>query len=147
MLKAYYLENKNIKMSIPEFLEYSRGEITLKEIWGRRELEKVSRKIITNKRIVKLTVFILAGVLFISNPVFAASADPNKIDAMGKQILNIIRSFGYWTCIVLATKDILQALLHGENKEVGQIILKHIVAFGGFYALPWIFDFIKDFLG
>lgn len=147
MLKAYYLERKNIRMSIEEFMQYSRNEITLKDIWGKRELEKVSQKIITHKRIIKLAVFILAGVLFVSNPVLAASADPKKIDEMGNVILGIIRSFGYWTCIFLASKDIVQSLLHGESKEVGQILLKHIVAFGGFYALPWVFNFIRDFLG
>lgn len=142
------LKYRKVTMSIPEFCALNRGEITLSQIYlnrqAARSLEKICRR---NSQIAKFVVFFLASMLLIPNTVFASTVDVSKIDRLGQTLLTLVQSIGYWFCIIMAAKEILTSLMQNQAKEVGGIILKHILAFGGFYALPWAFDLIKDLLG
>lgn len=147
------LKYKKVTMSIPEFCALNRGEITLKQIYLNREatrsLEKVCRRY---PKITKVVIFFLATILLVSNTVFASTTDISKVDVskintLGQTLLMLVQSIGYWFCIIVAAKEILVSLMQNQAREVGGIILKYILAFGGFYALPWSFDLIRDLLG
>lgn len=142
------LKYRKVTMSIPEFCALNRGEVTLSQIYlnrqATRSLEKICRR---NSQIAKFVVFFLASILLIPNTVFASTVDVSKIDKLGQTLLTLVQNIGYWFCIIMAAKEILTSLMQNQAKEVGGIILKHILAFGGFYALPWAFDLIKDLLG
>lgn len=139
---------KTVTMSIPEFCALNRGELTLSDIYfnrkASRSIEKICRK---NSRLAMIIVFFLASMLLVQTNVYAASVDTSKIDSLGRTLLTLVQNIGYWFCIIMAAKEILTSLMQNQAKEVGGIILKHVMAFGGFYALPWIFDLIKDLLG
>lgn len=142
------LNYKTVTMSIPEFCQLNRGEIKLSDIYFNRQasrsLERICKK---NSKLAILIIFFLASMLLVSNNVYAAGVDTSKIDNLGRTLLTLVQNIGYWFCIIMAAKEILTSLMQNQAKEVGGIILKHVMAFGGFYALPWIFDLIKDLLG
>lgn len=139
---------KKVNMSFSECLSEINGDITLSQIYfnrvAQRTLERICRK---DKKIRVLVVFVLAGILTLNTVVVACAVDTGKIDTMGRTLLTIVQSIGYWFCIIMAAKEILTSLMQNQAKEVGGIILKHVLAFGGFFALPWIFDLIKELLG
>ncbi|EJT6340612.1 hypothetical protein N2W42_001359 [Clostridium perfringens] len=139
---------KTVTMSIPEFCALNRGELTLSDIYfnrkASRSIERICRK---NSRLAMIIVFFLASMFIVQTNVYAASVDTSKIDSLGRTLLTLVQNIGYWFCIIMAAKEILTSLMQNQAKEVGGIILKHVMAFGGFYALPWIFDLIKDLLG
>lgn len=137
---------KKINMSIPEFLAYERGEITLKEIWGRRELDKFFGKIMDNKKYKCFLVFILASALIVINSINTYAVDTTAIDNVGNTLLGLFKTCGYWFCIILGLKEIIGVLLSGDYKKIGSIFVTYSLAFGSFYALPWVFDMIKDLL-
>lgn len=138
---------KNIKMTISEYCQLKRNEITLKQIAFNRKLDLFATKILNSKH-KKIIIFIIASGLLIMNSskAFANPLDTSKIDNLGSTILGLVRTCGYWFCIILATKDIIAALMEGSTKQIGQIIVKYLTAFGAFYALPWIMDLIKELL-
>lgn len=118
----------------------------------RRSLDRWAGKVLRNKKLTMLIVFILAGVLTISgNMILEAlfpiaipcALDLSKIDTLGNTILTIIRKFGYWICIIMATKEIITAVTHGSYKDIGGILLKYSLGFGSLFALPWILDLIS----
>ena len=53
---------KEIKMTIPQFLAYERGEKSLKDIELENGMESIARKIINNDRLRKITVFTIASL-------------------------------------------------------------------------------------
>ena len=147
------LEYKRIRMTIPEFLQYQRGELTLKEIYfnrkTRRVVDNILNKIINCDKTRASFIFFLACcfVILDVNKVLAegTSVDVSSIDRLGYTLLSITRSLGYWVCIILACKEIITELMSG-GKDIGKIFVKYIIAFGSLYALPWVMDMIKSII-
>lgn len=145
MLFEKILYNKKITMSIPEYLSYERREITLKDIYYNQKMDHIA-KVIINSKYKLFFIFIIASGLLVLNSTQVLAVDTSKIDSAGSTLLTIVRTAGYWFCIILACKDIVGALIEGNTKAVGQIVVKYIVGFGALYALPWVFDLIKEIL-
>lgn len=142
-----FLYKKHIRLSFQEFFALERNEITLEEILWNRRLDNFAKKVLNSKYKVAIIFIIASGLLVLNTAtVFASTIDTSKIDTLGSTILGLIRSCGYWFCIILATKDIITALMEGSTKQIGGIIVKYLTAFGAFYALPWIMDLIKELL-
>lgn len=139
------LNKKKITMSIPEFLAFERGELSLEEIYSNRQLENMAKAVLNSKYKI-FFIFLLASCLFVFTNIQALAVDTSKIDSAGTILLTIVRTAGYWFCIILACKDIVGTLIEGNTKAVGQIVVKYIVGFGALYALPWLFDLIKEIL-
>ena len=142
------LERKKMTMSIPEFCAYQRGEIKLTDIYFNRQARRSVEKICVNPKIRMMVVLFLVGLITLNQAiqVQAGQLNTGKIDNLGRTVLGLVQSIGYWFCIIMAGKEILTCLMQNQAKDVGGIILKHVMAFGGFYALPWIFDLIKELL-
>lgn len=147
MLNKFYYFQKTT-MSLPEFLALERGELTLKDIKNNRKFDIFLGKIMKNKQIKKALVFLTAlGFTFQTFTLTASGAvDTSRIDYAGSTILLLLRTAGYWICIIIASKDILSSLLSGDTRSVGKSVLKALTAYGGFYILPWFFELIKEIL-
>lgn len=107
----------------------------------KRDLNKFCGKILNSKNVSKVFILIIASILTVYTPVYATGL--TQIDVLGNKVLGIMRQFGYYVCVIMATKEIIQSVATGSYKDITQIIVKYVVAFAGFYSLPWIFDFIK----
>ena len=118
-------------MTLPEFLAMTRKD----------ELEVVATKIRKNKRIERMTVFVLGSLMY-SQKVFAGGT--GKIDNAGITILGVCRQIGYWACIIMCVIEIIRSLMQGDTKSISKIISKYVLGFAALYLVPWIFDLIKE---
>lgn len=135
-------------MSIPEFCQLNRGEITLKQIHLNRRAERTLNKLCNkNEMLANFMVFAFATTLLVSTNVYAGEVSADKINELGRKLLTLVQDIGYWFCILMAGKEIIVNLLEGQTKDVIGVIIKYVMAFAGFYTLPWAFDMIKSLLG
>ncbi len=140
-----FLEKKHIRLSFQEFFALERGELTLEDIYFDRKLESFAGKVMKSEYKLAVVFMIASGLLVLSNTQ-ALAVDTSKIDNLGLSVLGIVQTAGYWFCLILATKDIISALMEGNTKKIGSIVVHYLSAFGAFYALPWLFDLIKELL-
>jgi len=112
-------------MTIPEFFEYERNKDN-------------------SQRLKKLLVFTIAAIGFAKENVYAATTDPlAKVNIAGATFLSILRTIGYWLCLIFCILEILKILMNGQTKDVGKIIIKYLLVFSTLYILPWAFTLIK----
>ena len=124
--------------TIPEFLELQRA----KENTG----EYIATNIMKNNKLKSMTTFVLSTNLYCKKA-YAASTTVDalaKVNTAGSTFMSIIRTVGYWICILMCIVEILKALMQGNSKAIGNIIIKYLLAFSAFYFMPWLFDLVKD---
>ena len=145
--KIYYFQKTT--MSLPEFLALERGELTLKDIKNNRR-KAVMYSATKEKRNSTKKLLTFLTTLGITFQVFTFNAygtiDVSQIDYTGSTNLIFLKTVGYWTCIIIASKDILISLLNKNTKKIGKNILKSLPVYGGLYILPWCLETIKEFL-
>lgn len=137
---------KEITMSIPQFLAYERGELSIEEIKEINKADLFIRDLMKDKRISKLLIFTTA-CLNISNKVFASTEDTlNKVDLVGTQFLSIIQRVGFWVCVIGCILEIIIAVFKkgGGKNEILSLIFKWLIIFASFYFLPATFRFIAE---
>lgn len=106
-------------------------------------LEIAAKCINADTELKKKAIFVLGSLLYVNEVVNAA--DPmGKIDVAGNTILGIVRRIGYWCCILGCIMDIVKALMQGDTRSIGKIMMKYALAFGALYIFPWILDLIKS---
>lgn len=111
-------------------------------LYTRNDAEALARKINRDRRLRAMVTFVLANGLYMKKAYAASNLD--KVNSAGLQILNIVRTFGYWICIIGCIMEIVRSLMQGDTKGIGKIILKYVLGFGSFYFLPWFFDLIRE---
>ena len=137
---------KEITMSIPQFLAYERGELSIEEIKEINKSDLFIRDLMKDKRISMLLIFTTA-CLNISNKVFASTEDTlNKVDLVGTQFLSIIQRVGFWVCVIGCILEIIIAVFKkgGGKNEILSLIFKWLIIFASFYFLPATFRFIAE---
>ena len=106
------------------------------------ELESIAKEIKKYKRMERAFVVAIGSIMHCSK--VAAAVNTSKIDVAGSTLLTVVRSFGYWICLIMCILEIIRSLMQGDTKSVSKIIVKYIMGFGAFYFLPWLFDIVKD---
>lgn len=136
--------SKEITMTIPQFLQYQRGEKTIKDIEVENGLENMATKIMNDDRLKKITVFTIAS-LNCTSTVYADTAQAvSKINNAGNAFLTIFQSVGYWLCLIGCIMEILKSVMNGSSKDVGRIMLKYILIFAALYVMPFAFKLISE---
>lgn len=136
--------SKEITMTIPQFLQYQRGEKTIKDIEIENGLENMATKIMNDDRLKKITVFTIASLNCMST-VYADTAQAvSKINNAGNAFLTIFQSVGYWLCLIGCIMEILKSVMNGSSKDVGRIMLKYILIFAALYVMPFAFKLISE---
>lgn len=135
---------KEIVMSIPQFLQYKRGEKSIKDIELENGLENIARKIINNDRLRKMTVFTIAGLNYMSTVYADATEAVARIDNAGLMFFGIIQSIGYWLCLIGCIMEILKSVMNGSSKEIGKLMMKYILIFAALYLMPFAFNLIRE---
>lgn len=131
-------------MSITQFLAYERGELSIKDIKHSNGLECLAEKILNDERLTKLVVFTISALNY---PIIAKAEEDvsalSKIDSAGMMFLGIMRTLGYWLCIIFCIVEILKKLMEGNTKDMGNIVIKYLLVFAILYVLPQGMDLIK----
>ena len=135
---------KEITMSITQFLQYQRGEKSIKDIELENGLESIAAKIMKDNRIRKIAIFTIASLNYTSTVLADTTDAIAKINTGGFMILGIVQTIGYWLCIIGCIMEILKSVMNGSSKEVGKLMMKYILIFAALYLMPWLFDLIKE---
>lgn len=105
-----------------------------------------------HKHLYRKLVIIIA-MMFLSgfaNPDIILAVDVGtaitKIDTLGKQLLRLVQSIGYWATLILTSKDMLKDLLSGDRKSIGNTVAKGIMIMATIYFLPELFDMMKSLI-
>lgn len=141
-MNSFLIRNKTITMSVHEFMQYSNNEITLKDILTKQQAEKIMNTMITNKMFEKFAIVFIACTLLVCKSV-SANADLSKVNQAGSTLLMVVRTFGYWVCLIMGIVEVIRSLLNGDTKSIAKITAKYLLGFSSFYALPWLMDIIK----
>lgn len=140
------LNYKKITMSIPEYCQLQRGEITLEDIYFNRKTRRAFDKMCSNEQMFNFLAFFFASVLITNKLVYAAQVDTSNIDTLCNTLLVIVKDIGYWFCIIMASKELISCIRQRRSNEVVGIVTRYTVAFTSFYGLTWIFTLIKELL-
>lgn len=136
--------SKEITMTIPQFLQYKRGEKSIKDIEIENGLESIATKIMNNDRLRKMTVFVIAGLNYTSTALADTAEAVGRIDSAGNMFLGIIQSIGYWLCLIGCIMEILKSVMNGSSKDVGKVMLKYLLIFAALYLMPFAFNLVKE---
>jgi len=114
-------------MSIPEFLQLGRRQLTLEEI-------------MSNKSTRNFIVVLLASVMYASNA-FAAG---KGVDSLGNTLLTLIRQWAYWVILIMCIVEVIRAGVSGDSKKILSIVSKYVIVFASMYLVPSLFDAIRS---
>ena len=82
------------------------------------------------------------------NPVAAYMADVDRaisrLDTLGNQLLKVARAIGYWTVLLITSKDCIAQAVNGDRKGVGGAVTKGIMIMAVIYFLPELFSMMES---
>lgn len=101
-----------------------------------------------HKRLYMNLVCIVA-MMFISgyiNPCFATDVNNaiSKINSLGEQLLKLVRVVGYWTVLLITSKDCIKEALNGSRKNVGNVVVRGVMIMAVIYFLPELFSMMES---
>lgn len=145
--------SKSMSMSIHQFMEMERGNLTEKEIKVQnqiKDLDNCAGMILQNPKLKKITVSLIASHIALSQKVFAATQNSATTKAISKihgaeaQIFPILQVAVGAVCTIMVMVEIGKALISKRNGEIAQIFIKYIMADLAIVAAPWIFNLIRE---
>ena len=94
---------------------------------------------------------IIVSMMFISgyiSPMVAYAADVDhavsKINTLGSQLLKLARVIGYWTVLLITSKDCIAQAVNGDRKGVGGAVTKGLMIMAVLYFLPELFSMMES---
>lgn len=67
-----------------------------------------------------------------------------KINITGNKLIDVVQFLIYWMTLLCALIDIAKSVKKQDLAGVGAIVVKYGAMMGSGYAMPWIWDMIKD---
>lgn len=156
-MKRNFLDNLveftgvTVTMDRDQYISYKNNELTLAEIKMLNSIEKnIFDNLKKDKKFERNIIVAIAFFLHLTNTttIFAAENPTQKIDELGRKLLNIIQVAGYWICLIMCGLMVLRAIMSGKDKkQIGEIVISFILAFAALYFMPWLFDTVKTTFG
>ena len=82
------------------------------------------------------------------SPVSAYMADVDnaieRLDTLGNQLLKLARTIGYWTVLLITSKDCIAQAVNGDKKGVGGAVAKGVMIMAVIYFLPELFSMMES---
>ena len=117
--------------------EMNRVENLLNHIKKHKELYR--------KLTIIVCIMLISGYL---SPVSAYMADVDnaieRLDTLGNQLLKLARTVGYWTVLLITSKDCIAQAVNGDRKGVGGAVIKGIMIMAVMYFLPELFSMMES---
>lgn len=97
----------------------------------------------------KLTIIVcimLISGYFSTIQTYAADVDHaiDKLDTLGNQLLKLARTIGYWTVLLITSKDCIAQAVNGDRKGVGGAVTKGVMIMAVIYFLPELFSMMES---
>ena len=90
-------------------------------------------------------IMLISGYL---SPVSAYMADVDnaieRLDTLGNQLLKLARTVGYWTVLLITSKDCIAMAVNGDRKGVGGAVIKGVMIMAVMYFLPELFSMMES---
>ena len=135
---------KEITMSINQFMEMERGNLTLKEIVQANDLETIAGKILKNP---KLKCMVVTSIALINMNMVAYADESSQaiaqIQNAENKIVPVILAIIGSICTIACIAEIGKSVMTRKGSDIGQIIMKYLLAFAGSCAVPWMFRIIR----
>ena len=118
-----------------------------------KEMDKVENLLNHIKKHRKLydKLVIIVSMMFVSgfiNPSLAYAADVDHaitmLDTLGNQLLKLARTIGYWTVLLITSKDCIAQAVNGDKKGVGGAVTKGLMIMAVIYFLPELFSMMES---
>ena len=147
--------SKSITMSIHQYMEYERGNLTLSEIQKdnrkMHELEKCAGIILNNPKLKRMVLFTIASLSTVGTK-FAYAAQQNEatsqaiatIHGAEAQIIPILQVGVGALCTIMVIVEVSKALIGRRSADIAQIFIKYIMAYISIAGAPWIFNLIRN---
>lgn len=152
--------SKPITMSIHQFLEMEKGNITLKEIKKEIKREKRQEKyykklddvagiILNNPQLKKVSMITIAALMSVSKAALAVQNEAatqaiSTIHDAEAQIIPILQVGVGALCTIMVIIEVSKALIGRRSNDIAQIFIKYIMAYIAIAGAPWIFNLIRN---
>jgi hypothetical protein len=143
---------KEIKMSIHDFMEVQRGNLTYADLdldTLDKKLEKIAGEILKDP---KLKRAVVVGIAYISIAV-EAHAESGTSQAIAQvnharnEIVGVLLAVALAICIIMCILEIGKALMSNRSSDISSIIMKYLAAVIGVCLCPRIFEWIGKLCG
>lgn len=143
---------KEITMSIHEFMEVQRGNLTYADLDLNtldNKLEHIAGEILKNP---KLKRAVVAGIAYMNMAieVYAESGTANAIAQVNharNEIVGVLQAVALAICIIMCILEIGKALMSNRSADISSIIMKYLAAVIGVCLCPRIFEWIGRLCG
>ena len=116
-----------------------------------KKVDKLLEHLKKNKRAYSTLVLTLAFMFFKGyiSPSLAINPDEAilKINNMGDQLLKLVRAIGYWTVILITSRDCIKEALKGCNHNITGIVSRGLIIMAVLYFLPELFSMMESLVG
>lgn len=135
---------KEITMSIHEFMEIQRGNLTLDDNdW--KTLDKFAGEILKNP---KLKVAVLTSIAYMNMQLCAyAGTEMDNLRSAKNEIVMVLQICIGIICIVMCLLEIGKSLIGNRSSDISSIIMKYGSALVGVCLIPKIFTWIARICG
>lgn len=122
------------------------NELVYNKSFFEKERESLAKLIFKDKRLVRCTIFLIAGVNYTTSVAADIDNTMDKVNKAGWMFLSIIQGIGFWVCLLGCLLELLLAVFkEGRGKNaILPLIIKWLGIFSTFYFLPTVFMLIKD---
>lgn len=98
-----------------------------------------------SKLVLIVSMMLISGYI---NPIVAYAADVDHaiimLDTLGNQLLKLARTIGYWTVLLITSKDCIAQAVNGDKKGVGGAVTKGLMIMAVIYFLPELFSMMES---
>ena len=113
-------------------------------------VENLLNHIKKHKRLYSKLVMIVSMMLISGyiSPIVVYAADVDHaitmLDTLGNQLLKLARTIGYWTVLLITSKDCIAQAVNGDKKGVGGAVTKGLMIMAVIYFLPELFSMMES---
>lgn len=137
--------HKEITMTINQYLEMERGNLTLKEIMRENDIENLASRILASPQLKKFTITLIATLGFCAKAFAVENIEP--IGPMKPDIIiNVLKHSLSYICIIAACIEITTCALDERDQEIPKVGLKYIFAYFIIKATPKVFTVIEHII-
>lgn len=115
-----------------------------------KKVDKLLEHLKRNKKAYTTLVMALAFVFFKGyiSPSLAINPDEaiSKINTIGNQLLKLVRVIGYWTVILVSSRDCIKEAMRGCNHNVMAIVSRGLIIMAVLYFLPELFSMMESLI-
>lgn len=134
---------KEITMSIHDFMEIQRGNLTLEEL-DLDTLDKIAGEILKNP---KLKTAVITSIAYMNMNMRVYADEMGELRNAKAEVVMVLQICIVIICIVMCLLNIAKSLIGGRSTDIGEIVMKYLAATVGTCLVPKVFTWIAHLCG